>query len=177
MANVTSSSPRLNGPFADEFEKYATFANNTLDLDPNDWNQVFVLHIEDGEAFLMGIGNSSNPLKAEGYIGARLMDDTATTAVQIEGKWRLAVRTKGSRSHVDTLASGSLGRIDSRDSAGDPLKDSELTPLPETDNELTTKEYVITFEVRPRTAITVDTAPDSGTTEFFADGYHVERSA
>lgn len=177
MPGVTTSSPRLEGPEPQQFEKYANFSSNTLDLDPHDWNQVFVLHIEDGEAFIMGIGDSRNPLQAEGYVAAHLMDDTATTANQIYGKWRLAVRTKNNRAHVETLASGSLNRIDSRDSNNNPKPDKDLKPLPRTDSEWTTKEYIISFEVKPKTATTVDTQPDSEQTEFFVDGHNLERTA
>lgn len=175
--SVDITQPRLNGPQPDEFEEYAGFDAGELALDPNDWNQVFVLAPEDGEGYILGRGETRNPLQAEGYVGAHLMDNTATTAEQIFGRYRIAVRTKNNGTFVTSLDAGSLSNIDSQKSDGSAKDQGDLAPLPQTDDEFVTKEYEIVFEVKPNSATTVDTSPDSGTTEFFVDGHQAERTA
>lgn len=179
MSAMSLSHPRFEGP-GGEFEQYVGFSNDELSLDPNAWNRVFVLSIDEGTAYLMGRGKSRNPMQAQGFIGAHLMDNDSDgdgTASQIGGRWRLAVRTKNNGTHVDTLASGSLSQIDSRKADGTPKDDKNLHPQPRTDGELTTKEYEISFEVKPRSATVVDAAPASGNTEFLVDGTEAERTA
>lgn len=162
---------------AGQFEEGPSFANSEMSLDPNDWNQVFVNDIERGEGYLLGRGETRNPLQAEGFVGGHLMDNTATTAVQILGSYRITVRTRGSGRLVDVLDEGDLAEIDSRDNNNDKVDRKDRKPFPRTDDEFSTHEYQMVFEVKPESSTTVDTAPDSEQTELFVEGHLAERTA
>jgi len=168
--------PRTFRQSASQFAKADSFGSNTLSLDSNFYKEVFRLGIDQGEAYLLGRGQTANPQQAEGHLALRLMDDTSTTAVQITGDVRITVRTQGSRRLVQVLEEGDLQEYDSRD-ASDNLKNVEnRRAFPLTDDEFTTHEYIIVLEVKPDADDTIDTSPDSGNTEIYADGHKVEKT-
>ena len=177
------------GVFPDVFdqseEHYAPSASfdgtDTLALDSNTWNRVFVKEIEEGTGAIHGRGDTENPLQAEGYIGATLMNsdpDADGDAQPIQGKYRIVVRTKASDTRVDTIIRGALGEVDLYDHTNGERKDrSDLQEFKQREQEATTKEYYYAFEVQPKTAETVDLAPADGVTDIHAEGYVAERTA
>lgn len=162
---------------AEQFAEGPDFSSNEMSLSQNVFNQVFKLDISQGIGYLLGRGQTANPLQAEGFIGARFMDDTSTTAVQITGEYQLTVRASGSGRLVDVLEKGDLEEIDSRDSSGDLKSRGDRKPLPVTDSQFTTHEYEIWFEIKPDADDTIDTDPASGNTEIYVDGYQMEKVA
>lgn len=159
------------------FAEGPSFSANEMSLDSNQWNQAFKLSVEEGEGYLPGRGQSRNPLQAQGFVAARFMDNTATTAVQISGKARLVQRTSGSGRLVRTLETWDLGNIDSRDSSGNLKDKKNREPFPVAHGAYITKEYDIWLELKPDSDTTVDTAPDSGNTEVIMDASAVERTS
>ena len=161
----------------DQFAEGPDFSSNEMSLSQNVWNQVFKLSIDQGVGYLLGRGQTANPLQAEGFLAMRFMDNTGTTAVQITGQWRFTVRTSGSGRLVTVLEKGDLEEVDSRDSS-DNLKDRDSRkPVPVTEDAFETHEYDIWLELKPDADDTIDTSPDSGNTEMYVDGYQMEKVA
>lgn len=158
----------------DEFEPFDSFSGGTLDLDPNDWNKVYTMDIEDGNGVLFGRGETENPLQAEGYLGATMCD--ADGNILTDGRYRITVRT-ASGALVDTLAEGDLAQIVSREADGTAKEKSDRDEFRRRGNEFTTKEYLVHFEVQPDAAETVADDPTGNETEILADGHRAERVA
>lgn len=160
-----------------EFEEYASFSGGTLDLDPNDYNRVFEYDVQKGDGIIPGRGETSNPLQAEGFIGAEVRDndpDADGAHETIEGSWRLTVRTANSGRLVDVLVSGDLSETVLFDANNDKKSRDELKELPRTADEFATHEYVVVFEVQPDVAVTMENVAES---DVQIDGFQAERSA
>lgn len=160
-----------------EFEEVDSFSSNELALDQNVFTQVFHHPINQGEAYLLGRGETANPLQAEGHLALRLMDNTGSTAVQITGTFRITIRTASSLRLVKTLLQGDLEEYDSRDSSDNLKNVEDREPFPRTNDKFTTHEYVLAIEVKPDADDTIDTSPASGNTEIFADGWQMEKTS
>lgn len=157
------------------------FEGGTLALDTHRWNRVFTMDVEEGTGKIHGRGETENTFQAEGYLGAQLMNDDPDadgTAEPIRGQYRIVVRTVASDNRVDTVKRGGLSEIDLYDFQNNERKDrSELEEFKQREDELTTKEYYYAFEVKPKSAETVDTDPASGITDLHIEGFSAEKTA
>lgn len=162
----------------DHFQEVASFSGNELALDVNTFTKVFRLDVQKGRGMIFGRGQSENPLTAQGFIAANLHDNTATTAVQILGDYKITVRPDGDPGTVvDVIDQGDLENIDSRDASGNLLDRRDRVPFAlRNARRAVTHEYSVYFEVQPESAATIDTAPDSGQTEIYIDGHKVVRA-
>lgn len=161
---------------ADEFAEGPDFASNEMALSSNEYRPVFELAPDRGEGYVLGRGQTANPQQAQGHVAMRLMDNTATTAVQIGGQVRLTVRNNNGRL-VTVLYQNDLSTVDSRDGSGNLKAKRDREPLPQTEGAFTGYNYSFWIEVKPASDTTVDTAPDSGNTEAFIDGHRAEKTA
>lgn len=173
---MPQSHPATFGQNSEDFAESASFSSNEMSLDQNQWNQVFEYNIEKGEGILLGRGTTNNPQQAEGHLAMRFMDNTATTAVQITGRWRFTIRASGSGRLIDVLREGDLAEYDSRDDSDNLLENQDRKPFPVTDSAFETHEYDVWLELQPDADDTIDTSPDSGNTELFADGSTLQRT-
>lgn len=178
MPGRVSVNPTTYKSRSGEFEQYAGFSGDTLSLDPNDFNRVYEYDVQKGEGVILGRGQSANPLQAQGFIGAQVMDndpDADGVHERVSGQWRLTVRTTSNGRLVDVLASGDLEETVLFDSNGNRKSRDDLKELPRTGGEFATHEYRVCFEVRPDNAVTMDDSVAES--EIQIDGFQAERSA
>jgi hypothetical protein len=132
-----------------------------------------------GTADQYGRGRSKNPQQAQGFIGMRLVDDTA--ASQAEGQVRLVVRSPGGQVPVAILYQDSLSNIDLFTGAagsGDEKEIKNREPFPNTllglDFSWIGNPYEVVWQIKPASDITIDV--DEPETALKAHGKQKERS-
>lgn len=128
------------------------------------WQTVYVRRMsaedQEGQADIYGRGQSENPLQAQGYLGLRLVNDTA--AAQATGKVRIAQRTPtGEIAAQGVLYEDDLSTVDLFDGAAGAgtLKDrKDRQAFPQAHRAAIASPYQITIDVKPKADITIDDA-------------------
>jgi len=156
----------------DDFElNVASGDTKSMTADGN-FEVAYELDIDDGLGELFGRGTSSNPLQAEGFIGARFVSDTA--AAQAQGKMRIAVRNAQGR-RLYNLYEADLNTVDLFSGAagsGTQKDRRDREPFPVTQAAFETEPHVITIDLDVTSDITIDDA--EAETALLADGFRAE---
>lgn len=169
IGGAAAQSAKRTFQFGRDFAERST----TVDLTASAGHEtVATLDVEDGLAEWFGRGASNNPLQAQGFIGVRLVNDTA--AAQATGTYRIAVRNAQGRRlyniHEGDLASEDL--FDGAAGSGTEKSRKDREPFPSASRVWETEPRQITVDVDVNSDITVDFG--EAETELKAEGYQAE---
>lgn len=169
VGDTPAQSSKRTYRFGRDFDPIST----TVSLDSDGRHQtVAELDIADGTAEWVGRGRSNNPLQAQGFVGIRLVNDTA--AGKLSGSYRISVRTAQGRRlynlHEGDLESEDL--FDGSAGSGTKLSRKDREPLPSASNQWETQPRILSVDVVPDSDFTVDFGESE--TQLRADGYRAE---
>lgn len=145
-----------------EFDLSDFTARTNLTVGPDEFTTVEELDVEKGESVVVGQGQSSNLLQAEGAISGDIQDDVPA---DIDGRYRM-VALNSQNNVIDIIAEGTINQIEATRANN---IDGDVTPF--TGKEIY-EPYKLGFQLKTSSGTQTYS---SGNSSLSVDGYRGER--